>query len=246
MKEITSLTNPYIKELAKLKDKKYLDKSDEFLVEGKHLVEEAYKNGCLKQILSDDESLFLDGIDCVKVTYEIIKKVTDTVNPQNIIGVVSKFENKIDIKKVKSIVILDAVSDPGNVGTIIRTAAGLGIDLVVLSNDSVDLYNPKVVRSTQGALFSMKILKCDIKQFILDIKKEGIKVFGTALYNSIDLRSVEKCEKYAIVLGNEAQGVKKEVLDLCDSNVRIDITNKIESLNVAIAGAIVMHYFINE
>ena len=245
MKEITSLSNPYIKDLSKLKDKKYLEKSDVFLVEGKHLVEEAYKNGCLKQILSDDESLFIEGVDCVKVTYDIIKKITDTVNPQNIIGLVSKFNNEIDIENIKSVVILDGVSDPGNVGTIIRTAAGLGIDLVVLSNDSVDLYNPKVVRSTQGALFSMKILKCDIKKLILDIKKNGIKVFGTALDGSIELKKVSKPERFAIVLGNEAQGVKEEVLDLCDSKVKIDITDKVESLNVAIAGAIVMHYLIN-
>ncbi len=245
MKEITSLSNPYIKDLSKLKDKKYLEKSDVFLVEGKHLVEEAYKNGCLKQILSDDESLFIEGVDCVKVTYDIIKKITDTVNPQNIIGLVSKFNNEIDIENIKSVVILDGVSDPGNVGTIIRTAAGLGIDLVVLSNDSVDLYNPKVVRSTQGALFSMKILKCDIKKLILDIKKNGIKVFGTALDGSIELKKVSKPDKFAIVLGNEAQGVKEEVLDLCDSKVKIEITDKVESLNVAIAGAIVMHYLIN-
>lgn len=245
MKEITSLSNPYIKDLSKLKDKKYLEKSDVFLVEGKHLVDEAYKNGCLKQILSDDESIFIEGVDCVKVSYDIIKKITDTVNPQNIIGLVSKFNNEIDIKNIKSVVILDGVSDPGNVGTIIRTAAGLGIDLVVLSNDSVDLYNPKVVRSTQGALFSMKILKCDIKKLILDIKKNGIKVFGTALDDSIELKKVSKPDKFAIVLGNEAQGIKKEVLDLCDSKVKIDITDKVESLNVAIAGAIVMHYLIN-
>ena len=245
MKEITSLSNPYIKDLSKLKDKKYLEKSDVFLVEGKHLVEEAYKNGCLKQILSDDESLFIEGVDCVKINYDIIKKITDTVNPQNIIGLVSKFNNEIDIENIKSVVILDGVSDPGNVGTIIRTAAGLGIDLVVLSNDSVDLYNPKVVRSTQGALFSMKILKCDIKKLILDIKKNGIKVFGTALDGSIELKKVSKPERFAIVLGNEAQGVKEEVLDLCDSKVKIDITDKVESLNVAIAGAIVMHYLIN-
>ena len=245
MKEITSLSNPYIKDLSKLKDKKYLEKSDVFLVEGKHLVEEAYKNGCLKQILSDDESLFIEGVDCVKVTYDIIKKITDTVNPQNIIGLVSKFNNEIDIENIKSVVILDGVSDPGNVGTIIRTAAGLGIDLVVLSNDSVDLYNSKVVRSTQGALFSTKILKCDIKKLILDIKKNGIKVFGTALDGSIELKKVSKPERFAIVLGNEAQGVKEEVLDLCDSKVKIDITDKVESLNVAIAGAIVMHYLIN-
>ena len=245
MKEITSLSNPYIKELSKLKDKKYLEKSDVFLVEGKHLVEEAYKNGCLKQVLSDDESMFIEGVDCVKVSYDIIKKITDTVNPQNIIGLVSKFNNEIDIENIKSVVILDGVSDRGNVGTIIRTAAGLGIDLVVLSNDSVDLYNPKVVRSTQGALFSMKILKCDIKKFILDIKKNGIKVFGTALDGTLELKKVSKPDKFAIVLGNEAQGVKEEVLDLCDSKVKIDITDKVESLNVAIAGAIVMHYLIN-
>ena len=189
--------------------------------------------------------MFIEGVDCVKVTYDIIKKITDTVNPQNIIGLVSKFNNEIDIENIKSVVILDGVSDPGNVGTIIRTAAGLGIDLVVLSNDSVDLYNPKVVRSTQGALFSMKILKCDIKKLILDIKKIGIKVFGTALDGSIELKKVSKPDKFAIVLGNEAQGVKEEVLDLCDSKVKIDITDKVESLNVASAGAIVMHYLIN-
>lgn len=243
MKEISSLNNEYIKELSKLKDRKYLDKSDCFLVEGKHLVSEAYKHNSLVQILTSEEIIGFDNIDTIKVTNEIIKKITDTVNPQTIVGKVKKFKNNDSLVNVKSILILDGVSDPGNMGTIIRTSAGLGIDLLVLGEDCVDIYNPKVVRATQGAIFALNTLRTNLSNYILKLKENGFKVYGTSLKEAIDLKEVKCDEKYAIVLGNESLGVKEEILKICDQNVKIDITNNVESLNVAIAGAIIMYQF---
>jgi len=245
MKEIASVNNSYIKELSKLKEKKYQSQSDVFLVEGKHLVEEAYKHHCLKQILSDDESLFYKDIDCIKVSYDIIKKLSDTMNPQNIIGVVNKFNNDLNLNHVKSVILLDDINDPGNLGTIIRTSAGLGVDLIVLSKDTVDLYNPKVIRATQGAIFSLPIIKKDVLNFINELKKNNFYIYGTSLKGAIDLNEAQVKEKVGIVLGNEANGVKQEVLDQCDCLVKINITDKVESLNVAIAGAIVTYSLIH-
>lgn len=243
---ITSLKNSHIKELTKLNMKKYAKESDVFLVEGKHLVDEAYRNNILVEVLSVDDVDYKD----VKITYvsfDIIKKITDTLNPQGIVGIVKKYSNKDylqTIKKAKTVVLLDGVSDPGNLGTIIRTAAGFDVDLVLLSEDCVDLYNSKVVRATQGAIFNTNILCYDIKKAINDLKNSDFLVLGTSLYNSLSLKDldIKDNEKIAFVLGNEANGVKTEVLDLCDKNVRIDISNKIESLNVSVAGAIMMYY----
>lgn len=240
---IKSLANNHIKEITKLNIKKYSKDSDVFLVEGKHLVDEAYKRNLLDEVLSVDDVNY-PGVKTVYVTFDIIKKITDTLNPQGIVGLVKKNKYDIDYAKTKKIIILDSISDPGNMGTIIRTAAGFGFDLIVLSEDCVDLYNSKVIRATQGAIFNTNIICCDIKKTINELKKEGFIVIGTALYNSksIDDLDIKKNEKVAFVLGNEASGIKQDILDLCDENVRIDITNKIESLNVSIAGAIMMFY----
>lgn len=245
MREILSVANSYIKEIAKLKIKKYSDKSDVFLVEGRHLVEEAYKAKKLVTVFGLDDEAIYDDIDYIKVSNEVINKLSDTVNPQNVIGLVKKINYDIDFKNINSVVVLDSINDPGNLGTIMRSAAGLGIDLVVMSNDTVDIYNDKAIRATQGAIFSQKFIKGDIKSIINKLKDNGIYIYGTSLTNAFELKSVEKKNRFAIVLGNEANGVSEEVLDICDVNVKIDITNKIESLNVGIAGAILMHYFKN-
>lgn len=243
MKEINSNNNAYIKDLMKLKEHKYRVLNKMFLVEGFHLVKEAYNKHLLKQILfikENDINEFKD-IDCIKVNNEIIKSLSDTTTPQNIIGVCNIKEYNIDYKEINHVLILDNVNDPGNVGTLIRSALGFNIDLIILSNNSVDVYNGKVVRSTQGAIFSLPIIYRDLKEEISLLKQNNIKVIGTTLDSSIDLDKIKKLDKYAIILGNEANGIEKEIKELTDINVIIPINPKLESLNVSIAGAIVMY-----
>lgn len=140
---------------------------------------------------------------------------------------------------------LDRVQDPGNVGTILRSALAFGYDQIIMSLDCVDLYNDKVIRATQGALFQMNVCIMDLKDAIECLKKQNVLVYGTCLLNakSIDTYSNEK--KMAFVMGNEGQGVSQNILDLCDQLVYIPIQS-VESLNVGVAAAITMYHFRNE
>ena len=246
---IKSLSNEHIKSIAKLNNKKFSKESNVFVVEGKHLVDEAYKRGLLTEVLSTEETKYT-GVKQILVTEEIIKKISDTINPQGIIGLVMKrSEIKIDdVSNYKSIIILDGVSDPGNVGTIIRTASGFDIDLIVLGTNCVDIFNPKVIRATQGAIFDSNILITDLVGFVQKIKEKGFKIYSTALQNSVDLNTIgcDDMKKCAFIMGNEANGVSNQLINISDKSVKIDISNKIESLNVSIAAAIVMFYLSNK
>lgn len=240
MKEIASINNEYIKYLAALKDKKNRNKEEKYLIEGYHLVEEAYKAGVLIQILMTDEINKYDDIEKIRVNEKIIEKLSTTKSPQKIIGV-CKFKNKNIIIGDK-LLLLDNINDPGNMGTIIRTSLGFDISTVLISEDCVDIYNEKSIRSSQGSIFHANIIKADLKKEIINLKEKGIKIIGTSLQSSIPLREIRNVDKYAILLGNEANGVKQELQEMTDLNIKIEINEKLESLNVAVAGAIVMYY----
>ena len=155
----------------------------------------------------------------------------------------SHYFSEAKIKGAKRIIVLDDLQDPGNVGTIIRSSLGFKIDLVVMSKGSVDLYNDKVIRSTQGAIFKVKVIEKDLKEALKEIKQEGIKVFGTSLKNGEPLEDFGKVEGYAIILGNEGSGVSEEILNLCDRNIFIEMDRDLESLNVGVSAGIIMHHF---
>ena len=243
MKEITSINNDYIKYLLKLKEKKYRHLEKKFIIEGYHLVNEAYQAKMLKEVLVIDDDEKFEGVSVIKVTDQIIKKLSSTITPQNIIGICD-ISNEKEIKG-KKILLLDNINDPGNLGTLIRSSLGFGIDTIVLSEDCVDLYNEKVIRATQGAIFKINIIINDLKETITYLQKHDIKVFGTSLESSKFLQEYKVNNNYAILLGNEANGVKKELLQLTNDNIKIEIDNKLESLNVAVAGSIIMYYFNN-
>lgn len=244
MKEITSINNDYIKYLLKLKEKKYRHSEKKFIIEGYHLVNEAYQAKMLKEVLVIDDDEKFEGVSVIKVTDQIIKKLSSTITPQNIIGICD-ISNEKEIKG-KKILLLDNINDPGNLGTLIRSSLGFGIDTIVLSEDCVDLYNEKVIRATQGAIFKINIIINDLKETIEYLQKHDIKVFGTSLESSKFLQEYKVNNNYAILLGNEANGVKKELLQLTNDNIKIEIDNKLESLNVAVAGSIIMYYFNNQ
>ena len=243
MKEITSINNEYIKYLVSLKDKKYRNKEEKYLIEGFHLVEEAYNAGILIQIISTEEIEKYENIEKILVNDKIIEKLASTKNPQNIIGICSFKKNNYQIGN--KILLLDNINDPGNMGTLIRTSLGFDIDTIIVSQDCVDIYNEKTIRSSQGSIFHVNIFKSNLINEINKIKEKGIKVVGTSLQSSIPLKRVSNLDKYAIILGNEANGVKKELQELTDLNIKIEINERLESLNVAIAGAIVMYYLNN-
>lgn len=246
---ITSTSNETIKYFISLNDKKTRMNEKRFIVEGYHLVNEASKTNLLEAVISSDEKE-LKKINNVKrylVNDAIINKIATTKNPQNILGIVKMLDHNITnllpiIKENKTkLIMLDDVNDPGNLGTIIRTAAGLGYDGIIMSPNTVDLYNEKVIRSTQGVMFKIPIIKANLLEVIKLLKKEKVFCIGTALTNAKDVKHITKKDKFAICLGNEAKGISKEVLDNMDENVRIAMKNDVESLNVSIAAGIIMY-----
>ncbi len=241
MKIINSKNNPLIVNLNKLKDKKNRNIEHKFIIEGLHLVKEAYNDKCLLMVLSTDEELLKEfKVETILVNDEIIKKLSNTLNPQKIVGIAELKEQELTNDE-KRIVLLDDIQDPGNMGTIIRTAAALGYDAVISSLNSVDYYNDKVIRSSQGAIFKIKILNNDLITSINQLKKLSFHLYGTSLKANILIENITKNEKLAVIFGNEAHGVSKDILDMCDELFKIEMKNNVESLNVAVTSAIILY-----
>lgn len=232
---ITSVNNNKIKEICKLKDKKYRKEVGLFLVEGLHLVEEAYKRNLLCEVYSLYETSYSNS---TIVSLNVMKKLSFLETPPSIIGV-CKFIKEREIGN--KILILDNIQDPGNLGTIIRSSVAFGVDTLVLSKDTVDIYNPKVIRATQGMLFNINIITCDLVNFINDLKSKNYKVYSTNVEDGIEVKNLVICEKYAIIMGNEGNGVSKKLQDISDGNIYIKMNPSCESLNVGVATSIILY-----
>ena len=245
MKIIKSLQNEQIKTFAKLKEKKYRDEMKLFLVEGDHLVRMAYEAGCLITILVAEKDLenYLDIINednTIIVTESIINKLSFTKTPQNVIGIAR--QNIYDKKDVSKVLVLDTLQDPGNVGTLIRSALAFNYDKIYVSESTVDIYNEKVVRASQGAIFKINIVKKELNEIYRILNMNEFQIIVTSLNsNSIYLNELKKREKFAIVLGNEGNGVSEVSLKNATDVVKIKMSDKIDSLNVGVAGSIVMY-----
>lgn len=234
---ITSLENKKVKEVVKLQSKKYRDITNTFVVETKHLVEEAEKAGIIKELFIVGEEDNNNNINYI--TPEVMKKISSMESPSNILAVCEK-HNSQEIKGSK-ILLLDGIQDPGNLGTIIRSSVAFGVDTIILSSDTVDLYNPKVIRASEGMFCHINIITMDLSIAINTIKARGIKVYGTSVDNGSDVRHVTDKDSYALVIGNEGNGVKKEIQALCDYNLYIPMKEKCESLNVGVACSILLY-----
>lgn len=231
---ITSVDNKRIVEVCKLNNKKYRKENNLFLVEGNHLIEEAYQNGLLKEVYSLNETKYENSF---VVSPNVMRKISTLDSIPDIVGV-CKFKKEGELGN--KLLILDNIQDPGNLGTIIRSAVAFNIDTIVLSADTVDLYNSKVIRATEGMLFNINIINRDLIPFITSIKKE-YKIYATDVKEGILLKNIEKNKKCAIIMGNEGNGVKKEIKELCDENINISINKSCESLNVAVATSIILY-----
>jgi len=239
---ITSVNNDKVKELVRLKDKKYRDKNNLFFVEGIDLVNEAYKNKLLKHVyIVDGYENNFNNIDYTYVTVDVMKKISDMESISDYFGVCSK---KKDMDIGDKIIILDNIQDPGNLGTIIRSAVAFGFNTVVLSNGCVDLYNPKVVRSTKGMLFNINIINRELVDFISCL--DDYTIYGTDVVNGVNIKNEEISKKLAIVIGNEGRGISKDVRDLCNKFIYIGMNDKCESLNAGVSASIVMYEVYNK
>ncbi len=243
MDKITSLKNPYIKSLAKLNSKKNILEAGIFLIEGKNVITEAYEKGRLEKLLVTDLSIFKTfNLEKVLVTEGIIAKISANVSNNEAVGICRIIPELPDFDAYKKVILLDGINDPGNFGTIIRTAYAFNFDAIFTINDSVFEYNPKLIRATQGAIFNMPIFHLKTLENLKDYKTFRFVINEKAK----DLNQVEQqAGKVLLVFGNEANGITKETLEiLTGEDVFIKISN-IDSLNVAISAGIAMEKFNN-
>ncbi|GKQ42526.1 rRNA methyltransferase [Companilactobacillus sp. RD055328] len=249
MQQITSKKNDVIKEIKKLDAKKNRKKNNRYLIEGLHLIDEALKyNVEIVHVLVTDKyvnhRLVKENYDTAfEITEELSEYISDTKSPQGIFAVAHIDENnKINDFHGKWI-LLDNVQDPGNVGTIIRTADAAGFDGVILGDNTADIYQGKVQRSTQGSQFHIKTITTDTKYIMGEFKNNGIPVWATEVNrHAKPITELNKVDDVLIVMGNEANGLNQDVLNLADEQTFIPIFGKAESLNVGVAASVMMYY----
>ena len=241
---ITSVHNEHIKELERLKEKKYRDQTGLFLVETSHLAIEAYRSGLLKELLVEQNEIFPIDVPITYVSKEILKKLSSTKTPPKVIAVVKKKEEREEIGE--KVLILDRIQDPGNLGTIIRSAVAFNIDTIICSPDTVDFYNPKVVRASQGMMFHLPILVLDTEKTIQELKKKDYKIIGTKVTNGEDVRNAAIYSHFALVIGNEGQGISEIIEKLCDQFLYIKMNGNCESLNASVAASILLYEISNK
>ena len=257
MQKIMSKDNSFIKHLKKLKEKKYRDEYGEYIIEGLKLIKEALQenveikqiiicDGCNSGLIESNLKYEMAKLDVVYVQENIFKTITDVETPQGILAVVSKEKsNSINLKE-EIIVALDDIQDPGNLGTILRTVDSVGLKQILLSKGTADPYNPKVVRSTMGAIFRVNIIECENLAITLkDLQKENYKVMCTSLKAKKTIYDVEYNKKI-IVIGNEANGVSKEIANLSDEKVIIPMLGKTESLNASVATGVILYEYVRQ
>lgn len=259
MQVITSKDNELIKHIKKLKDKKQRDLSHEYIIEGIKLIQEAIQeNAKIKQIIICDDCEKTESIpkdlmyeiakqECIYVTNKVFDSITEVMNPQGILAMIEKQSKEIQIDDKQDIILaLDDIQDPGNLGTILRTADSIGLTQILVSKGTADCYNPKVVRSTMGAIFRVKIIECeDLVKTLKEIKKHKFEIVVSSLQTDNSIYDINYHKK-VIVIGNEANGVKKEIQDLADKKIKIPMLGKTESLNASVATGIILYEYVRQ
>ena len=284
MQVISSKDNEFIKHIKKLKDKKYRDLNNEYIIEGIKIIEEAINEKAnIKQVVICDDCEKISNIskelmyeiaryECIYVTKKIFDSLTDVSNPQGILAIVEKNAVKSKISNIKDseksetigveekeiiaeneidynqdiIVALDDIQDPGNLGTILRTVDSIGINQILVSKGTADSYNPKVVRSTMGAIFRVKIIECeDLENTLKEIQKHNFEIVVTSLQTKNSIYDIDY-KKKVIVIGNEANGVEPRIQKIADKKVKIPMLGKTESLNASVATGIILYEYVRQ
>ena len=237
---IESVNNERIKRIAKLNDKKFQDIENKFIVEGKHLVEEAIKLGYLEEIfLIKDEDIDFDNKTFVNEN--VMRKLSTLKSIPNIIGVAKKINNG-EVKG--NILMLDGIKDPGNMGTIIRSCVAFDIDTLVISKDSISMYNPKVVRASEGMIFNQNIVIDDLDKVLTSLK--DYTIYTTDVNGGEDLKDIKFSKNNAIIIGSEASGVKETIKKYADKKLYIKMNSLCESLNAGVSASIIMYELNNK
>lgn len=235
---IESVNNERVKYWTKLNDKKYQVEYGLFLVEGEHLVLEAMHTGLLKEVI------ILDGydFDFVNKTYvkpNVMKKISSLTNAPRIIGVVEMLKPR---SIAGNVLILDGIQDPGNMGTIIRSSVAFNIDTIILGNGCVSVYNPKVVRASEGMMFHINFIESDIIPIISELKRNDYKIYTTDVIDGTELSNIKFSNHVGIVIGNEGAGVSTDIKNVCDEKIYIKMSDSCESLNAGVATSIILYH----
>lgn len=248
---ITSTSNPQVKNLQQLAKKaKARNEQDVFVAEGMKMFLEAPRDRIRKIYISkslyeEKGQAFCDGLDTEILEEHVFEAASDTKSPQGVLCVMRQYHYRLeDMTQSKNpfLLILENLQDPGNLGTIMRTAEGAGADGIILSRTSVDMYNPKVIRSTMGSVYRMPFLYADrIEDILPCLKDRGIRTFaahlnGKKYYDEEDYRGGT-----AFFIGNEGSGLTDGLSGLADKRIRIPMQGKLESLNAAVAASILMY-----
>lgn len=259
MQQITSKENKLIKHIIKLKEKKYRKEYNEYIIEGVKIVEEAIQEKAkIKQIIISEEAINselvqkhlkedLTKIEYIQVPESIFKLISEVERPQGVLAVIEKEENDENIDLEQEIILaLDDLQDPGNLGTIIRTLDSVGLKQILISKGTTDPYNPKVIRSTMGAIFRVKIVECEnLKETLKKLQNNNFKIMVTDLNTEKSIYDIN-LQKNVIVIGNEANGVSEEIKSIADIRAIIPMFGKTESLNASIATGVILYEYVRQ
>ena len=244
---ITSVSNKKIKDIQKLKENKNIKKYGLYLIEGRHLVEEAIEANVVEEIIISEnyeEFSLIEAFsgEITKVSNSVMKNISDTITSQGIIAICKVVNKELEINKYSKVLILDRIQDPGNLGTIIRTADAFDFDCIILGKGTTSLYGKKVIRSTQGSNFHIDCFDNVELVKLLDEMSE-FNIFATSLKADKYIEQLNNISgKVAVVFGNEGAGVSEDILEKVNNLLKISMPGRAESLNVSIAAGIVMHY----
>ncbi|TMW71662.1 TrmH family RNA methyltransferase [Alteribacter natronophilus] len=247
MERIESPKNAKVKAWKKLHTKRGREKSSLFFIEGRHLIEEALKaNVPFKElIIREGEEMPREwkaaDVKPVEVTDRVMRELADTETPQGFAAICELPENRNIPLEKGQFLFLDRIQDPGNLGTIIRTAHAAGINGLVLSEGTADPYNSKVLRAAQGSVFHIPVQKMELGEAVTLCQENKVPVFGTSLEGST-YSAIEPQENFALILGNEGQGIEEALLEQTDQNIYIPLYGGAESLNVSVACGILVYH----
>ncbi len=255
MMNILSKDNKLVKLGLKLKQKKYRDEESKFIIEGIRFVEEGIISEDVEHIFYNSKLLESRGHERIlnkhfsvhEVSDAVLKELCDTENPQGVAAIVNKRLWKVENIKNDFIVIADGVQDPGNMGTIIRTCDAAGVGAVAVIKGSVDIYNPKTLRTTMGSIFHIPVLVYeDFKSLAEELSQAGYNIYAASLDTKSYLYDCNFKEKTAIVIGNEANGIPGDHVEMCTHKIKIPIVGTAESLNAAVAGAVIIYEVVRQ
>ncbi len=255
---ISSKENETIKEIRKLKEKKY--RTEKYIIEGIKMIEEAIsEKQDIELIVVKEGFEFKEhqnekgtrkneylNFKIVTVTENVFNILTDVETPQGILAVVKKKENMAIDNNADYIVALEGIQDPGNLGTIIRTLDSANIKQIIVSKNTVDSYSPKVVRSTMGSIFRVNVIETDnLTETLNKLKEDKFEIIVTSLDTDNSIYDINYAKKI-VVIGNEANGVSKQIQEIADKKVKIPMLGKTESLNASVATGIMIYEYVRQ